>query len=122
MPTDARAMDSLSGDAQETEWSSVVKLIALYRKPADPDAFMAHYREVHIPLVRKIPGLTGMELKRVTANPFGGDPAYFLVAEMIWPDQASFKAAMKSPENAAAGKDLMGFAKGLVDMLVAEVE
>jgi uncharacterized protein (TIGR02118 family) len=100
----------------------MVKLIALYRKPADPDAFLKHYREVHTPLMRKVPGMSGMELKRVTANPFGGEPAYFLVAEMTWPDQAAFKTAMKSPENAAAGKDLVGFAKGLVDLLVAEVE
>jgi len=100
----------------------MVKLIALYRKPAEPGAFLKHYREVHTPLMRKVPGLAHMEVKRVTANPFGGEPAYFLVAEMTWPDQAAFKAAMKSPENAAAGKDLMGFAKGLVDLLVTEVE
>ena len=35
----------------------MVKLIALYRKPADIGVFEKHYFEVHIPLVEKIPNL-----------------------------------------------------------------
>ena len=50
----------------------------------------------------------------------GGEPAYFLIAELHFPDRETFDAAMASPENAAAGKDLMSFAKGLVTLLVAE--
>ena len=32
-----------------------VKLVALYRKSDDVDAFMRHYEQVHLPLVRKTP-------------------------------------------------------------------
>ena len=49
-----------------------------------------------------------------------GEPAYFLVAEMVFPDQARFQDAMRSPENKAAGKDLMSFASGLVTLIVTE--
>jgi uncharacterized protein (TIGR02118 family) len=49
----------------------------------------------------------------------GGEPPYFLIAELHFKDQAAFDTAMASPENRAAGKDVMGFAKGLVTMLVA---
>ncbi|HWG84120.1 MAG TPA: EthD family reductase [Deinococcales bacterium] len=100
----------------------MVKLVALYRKPADPEAFMRHYREVHTPLVLQTPGLARLEVSRVTRNPMGGEPAYFLMAEMYYPDSEAFKAAMKSPENAAAGKDLMSFAADVVTMMVAEVD
>lgn len=98
------------------------KLIALYRKPADVEAFLAHYRDVHLPLVAKTPGLLRAEINHVTAAPMGGEPPYFLIAEMFFANQESFDAAMKSPENRAAGKDLMGFARDLVTLLVADVE
>ena len=98
-----------------------VKLIALYRKPDDVEAFLAHYNDVHMPLVRKTPNLERVELNRVTDSPMG-EPAYFLIAEMVFPDRERFDAAMKSPENRAAGKDLMGFAADLVTLLVAEEE
>ncbi len=33
---------------------------------------------------------------------------------------AAYQAAMKSPENLAAGQDLLSFAKDIVTMMVAE--
>ena len=96
------------------------KLIALYKKPDDIQTFMDHYEKVHIPLVKKIPGLTRAVVNRVTASPMGGEPEYFLIAEMHYPDKATFNAAMASPENRAAGKDIGNFAKGLVTLVVAE--
>lgn len=98
----------------------MIKLIALYRRPDDEDAFWAHYEQVHLPLTRKLPGLTEVTLEHVTADAFGGEPAYFLVAQMSFPDQVTFDAAMRSEENRALGKDLMGFAKGKVDVLIAK--
>jgi len=98
----------------------MVKLVALYRKPADPEAFERHYWEVHLPLARKMPGLQRVEVSRVTGAP-GGEPPYYLMAEMYFADQAALDAAMKSPEGRAAGKDLMGFAGDLVTLYTAEV-
>ena len=98
------------------------KLIALYQTPDDPEAFMRHYNDVHMPLVRQTPGLAKAEVCRVTANAMGGDVPYFLIAEMSYLDKATFDAAMASPENRAAGKDLMSFAKGKVTLLIANGE
>ena len=94
-----------------------VKLIALYRKPDDVDAFLRHYHEVHLPLVQKTPHLLKAEVGEVTGSPMG-EPPYFYVAEMSFPDQARFDEAMRSPENRAAGKDLMSFARDIVTMMV----
>jgi len=32
------------------------RFLALYETPADPETFDRHYREVHIPLIRHLPG------------------------------------------------------------------
>lgn len=96
----------------------MIKLIALYRRPDDEDAFWAHYEQVHLPLTRKLPGIAEVTLERVTGDAFGGEPPYFVVAQMSFPDQVTFDAAMRSEENRALGKDLMSFARGKVDVLI----
>ncbi|HEX2494593.1 MAG TPA: EthD family reductase [Steroidobacter sp.] len=93
------------------------KLVALYTQPADPAAFEKHYREVHRPLVERIPGLAKVVVNRGVEPPRGGAPAYYLMGEMHFADEAMFKAAMASPEMAAAGKDLRNFAPGIVTLV-----
>ena len=97
----------------------MIKLIALYKRPADTEAFEQHYATVHIPLVEKIPGLRKTEWTRITATPTGEAP-YYMMYEMYFDDMNAYKAAMKSEENKAAGKDLMSFAKDIVTLMIAE--
>lgn len=99
----------------------MVKLIALYNKPEDVEAFEKHYFETHVPLNAKTPGLLRTEISRVTGSPMGA-PRYYLMAEMYFEDMDALTLAMKSPEAAAAGKDLMSFAKGLVHLMVADCQ
>jgi uncharacterized protein (TIGR02118 family) len=94
------------------------KLIALYRKPADVAAFDKYYEEVHRPLVLRIPGLSKLVVNRGLDAPWGA-PEYFQIVEMHYPDEATFKQAMASPENAAAGKDIRNFAANLVTLVMA---
>ena len=94
-----------------------VKFLAMYTQPADVEGFLAHYRDVHTPLVKKIPGLAKLVVNRVDGNLMGGPAPYFMIAELHFADEAAFDDAMASPENRAAGKDLMLCAKGLVTML-----
>jgi uncharacterized protein (TIGR02118 family) len=97
----------------------VVKLVALYRRPSDPVAFDRAYFETHLPLVNQIPGLQRVEISRITGAP-RGEPELYLMCEMYFPDKSALDTAMASPENAAAGKSLMGFARGLVSFMFAE--
>ncbi len=97
----------------------MVKLIALYKKPGDIDQFEQHYAQVHIPLVEKIPGLRKTEWTRFLAAPQGQAP-YYMMYEMYFDNMESYKAAMKSEQNKAAGQDLMSFARELVTLMVAE--
>lgn len=96
------------------------KLIATYRTPPDIEAFERHYREVHLPLTRLIPGLARVVLNRGIAPPWGGDVESYLIAELHFADEATFRHAMASPENRATGKDLRSFAGGIVSLAVVE--
>ncbi len=98
------------------------KLIVLYDHPEDVEAFERHYREVHAPLVRKVPGLERIVVNRVLADPMGGKPRYHLVAELHFADRAAFEAAARTPEFRATGADLANFAKGRATLLIAEEE
>jgi len=99
----------------------VVKLIALYKPPADKDAFLDHYRNVHTPLVRRLPGLRKIDVARTFGSP-GGEPRFFLVAEMYFDNKEAMFAALNSPEGKAAAKDVMSFAGDLIHMMFADVE
>ncbi len=97
----------------------MIKLIALYKKPVDVDAFEQHYANVHLKLVEKIPGIRKTEWTRITASPTGEAP-YYMMYEMYFDNMDAYKTAMRSEENKAAGKDLMSFAKDIVTLMVAE--
>lgn len=99
----------------------MVKLVALYRKPENPDAFDRQYYQTHVPLVKKWPGLRRVEVGKVTGMPGGGDPPFYMIAEMYFDDHDALRAAMRSPEARAAGENLQQLAAGLVTMLYAQL-
>ncbi len=99
------------------------KVIALYKRPDDPAAFDRHYREIHTPLAMKMPGLRKLEVARMTSTiPPGGEPPYYLIAEMYFDNAEAAKAALSSPEGKAAGKDIFGIAGKIITMVNAEVQ
>ena len=97
----------------------MIKLIALYKRPADAQAFEEHYANVHLPLVEKIPGLRKTELSRITGSPRGEAP-FYMMYEMYFDDLDAYNRAMASEENKAAGKDLMSFARDIVTLMIAD--
>ena len=94
------------------------KLIALYRQPADPQAFDQAYFNTHLPLLSRVPGLQETVVTRITRSVMG--ESFYIMAEMTFADMESLKAGMKSPEMAAAGNNLNSFAEGLVTLLFGE--
>ena len=99
----------------------MVKLVALYKKPADIDAFETHYTQIHAPLARKMPGLRKLEVSHVTGSP-GGEPKFYMMAELYFDDKDSMLAALNSEEGKAAAKDVMSFAGDLIHMMFARVD
>ena len=97
----------------------MVKLVALYKKPADVEAFERHYKEVHTPLVKNMPGLRKLEIVRFTGAPMG-EAKFYLMALMDFDNKNAMMAALGSDEGKAAGKDVMSFAGDIVQMMFAE--
>ena len=98
----------------------MVKLVALYKKPADVAAFEEHYREIHTPLAKKMPGLRKLEVSHFTGSP-GGEAKFHMMAELYFDTKDAMFAALGSPEGKAAGKDVMSFAGDLIHMMFADV-
>ncbi len=99
----------------------MVKLIAMYKTPADVLEFEKHYFDVHMPLIKKMPGLLKTEVSRLSGMP-GQDNKYHIMAEMYFDNMDRLNESMASAEGRAAGKDLMGFAKDYVIMMFGEVK
>ena len=79
------------------------RFLALYHTPADPETFDRHYREVHIPLGSRLPGLRRYTLSRDAAA-VRGTP-YYLVAELEWDTIDDLRAAFASSEGSATAAD-----------------
>ncbi len=98
----------------------MVKLIALYKKPDGIEAFEKHYFEIHVPLVNKIPNLIKTEFTKL--NSFTGqDTKFYMMAEMYFENIDKLNEGMASPEGKTSGRDLMGFAKDVVELSIGEV-
>jgi uncharacterized protein (TIGR02118 family) len=87
----------------------MLKYIALYQKPDDPEGFEERYFGSHVPLVNRTPGLLRAEVARVSrvyVPGFLGEAEPYLIAELYFESAASAKAAFKSPEWQASGANL----------------
>ena len=97
------------------------RLIALYNSPDDTDAFDAHYRDVHTPIVARYPKLRDTRLTK-PAGVAGRTPAYYLMAEMIFDTAADLDTALTSEAGAESARDLRNFAGAGVTMFIAPDE
>jgi uncharacterized protein (TIGR02118 family) len=99
----------------------MIKLIALYRNPSDTAEFDKHYFDVHVPLIRKFPGLRRIEVTRVTGAPIG-EAKFHLMAEMYFDTKDGMDAALASPEGKAVTRDIMSFAADVITVFHGETD
>lgn len=99
----------------------MVKLVALYKKPADSGAFEKHFEQVHIPLVRKVPGLRKLEITRNTSAPIG-ESKFHAMLELYFDDRDTMDHSVATPEGKAVLRDVMTFASTLLTAFYGEVE
>lgn len=88
------------------------RLTVLYGHPTDPDAFDRYYREVHIPIARRMKGLKGWTIgKCQSAVPGERAPSYMIVG--LYADtRADLETIIASPEGQATIADVPKFATG----------
>jgi uncharacterized protein (TIGR02118 family) len=84
--------------------ATMARFLVLWGTPQDPEFFEHHYREVHVPLVKKLPGMRRYTFSRDT-RPVRGD-LYYRIAEVDFDDIIALKQAFASPEGRAAAADV----------------
>ena len=83
----------------------MVRFVALWSKPQDVEGFERHYREVHLPITIRWPGVRSSTVTRFAGPPSGGDPAYHLMFVAVLDSDADLAAMMKSEAVAESGRD-----------------
>ena len=100
-----------------------VKLVAIYPRPTDIDAFEKLYLEEHVPLaVAKLSGTIRFVATRIVASP-QGTPPFHRIAEIYFPSMEVLEACAASP----GGQETMAHAVAISSggppiFLVAEEE
>jgi uncharacterized protein (TIGR02118 family) len=100
-----------------------VKLIVMYPRPKDIDAFEKLYQNEHVPMaVQKLAGKTKLVASKVIASP-QGTPPFYRIAEVHFPSMDVLQACAASQ----GGKETLGHAAQISSggppvMLIAEEE
>ncbi|MEV0458258.1 EthD family reductase [Catellatospora methionotrophica] len=96
------------------------RLTILYGHPADPKAFDDYYRDVHLPIARRMRGLKQWTIGHCEAAVAGQTPPYHLIVGLYADTRADLEAILASPEGQAAVADVPNFATGGVTFLYNE--
>ena len=99
----------------------MAQVLVLYHTPADPAAFDRYYRESHIPIAQKIPGLRSYSIGSGPVRALAGTAPY-LVAILKFDSVADINAALVSPEGQATAADLANFATGGATLLIYDTQ
>lgn len=98
------------------------RLTVLYGHPTDPAEFDRYYREVHIPIARRMQGLRGWTIGKCEAAGVGERPPYYLIVGLYAGTRAELEAILASPEGRATVEDVPRFATGGCTFLFDEEE
>jgi len=99
----------------------MAQVFVLYNTPADPAAFDRYYRDKHIPLAKKIPGLRSYSINDGPVQALAGTAPY-LIAILTFDSIAAVNAALTSPEGQAAAADLPNFASSGATLLLCDTK
>lgn len=97
----------------------MITLYALFRKPEDVQAFDKHFDDSLVPLLKKVPGLQGLHVTRITGAALG-ESKYHIVAQLVFDDRRAMDAALASKEGKAVVRDIMSFAADRITVFFGE--
>jgi len=96
------------------------KLIVLYSNIKDPKMFDEHYKNVHIPMAKKMPWVRKIVVSKVKGVAVG-KANYYQVVEVYFDDMESLTKAVESKEAQEALKDGLALDPNIT-ILVADEE
>jgi uncharacterized protein (TIGR02118 family) len=85
-------------------------LVAIYKTPADAEAFARHYFGTHIPLAKKMPGFMKYEVSSGPISVLAGPTDIYLIGTVYFDDLDAMQKAFASPEGRACAADRQAFA------------
>lgn len=85
------------------------KLVVLYKKPSNPAQFGKYFRETHMPLVEKMPGLRSSTFGPTT-DLEGKDGAFFWMFVGTFDSLKAIMDALGSPEGQKVVADIPNYA------------
>ena len=100
----------------------MLRITSLHAAPDEPAEFDRYYRDVHTPLVQRIPGVRSIRFGRVLETANGQPAPYYLVSDVYFDDRAALEAALASREMQEALEDVPNFATGGVTIMFCEYE
>ena len=89
----------------------MARLIVVWQRPVDTEAFDRHYFGVHVPLAKKLPGLRKYEVSKGPIVALNGAKDPYLISILHFDDLASLKTAFASDIGRACAEDRKALAR-----------
>ena len=86
----------------------MAQMVVIYRAPKS-DAFDIYYRQTHVPLVKKIPGLTKFELSQGPVTTPGKPSGVHQIATLHFSSMGALRQGLNSAEGQATTADARKF-------------
>ncbi len=80
-------------------------------RPEDPEAFLRFYIEDHLPIMRTLPGLQGIEIELGAegGDPYANEAGLFMIARFLFNSLDELRAALRSEAREQARRDRANF-------------
>ncbi len=90
----------------------MVRLTVLYGHPEDPTEFDRYYREIHVPLAKRMRGIKGWTIGKCEAAEPGQESPYYMIVGLYADSRAEMEDILGSPEGQATIADDFGIFLG----------
>ena len=85
------------------------RIVAFHQQPPDPESWLEYYQSVHLPIVRKIPGLQNIRWGKVLRTSDGSPAPCRLISDVYFKDAAALETALATPQMKEAFDDTAKF-------------
>lgn len=100
----------------------MAKLLVLYKRPTDEEAFNRYYFQHHVPLAKQIPGLLSYEISDGAVMAPNGPSDVHLVASLDFATQSDVIEGLRSEAGQRAAADLANFASAGVELMFFDTQ
>src|ERR1700728_4557293 len=95
----------------------MARLVVMYKTTKNSAASDSYYRDTHIPLAKKLPGLRKYQVSQGAVATPAGPSGLYLVAVLTFDSMAAAQNAFGSAEGKATTADVPKFASGGADIM-----